>query len=81
MKRKKLLHKLSDYLSLDHRAMLKKRSKIRQILKQLREKEQKLKKRALDETDEEKKTHLYRELDILRAQRLKGIRSLRALKE
>ena len=77
MKRKKLLHKLADYLNLDHRAMLKKRNKIRQILKQLKKKEKKLQQKAEEEQDEEKKSRYHRELAILRAQRLKGIRSLR----
>lgn len=80
MKRKKLLRKLADYLDLDRRAMAEKRGKIRQILKQLKEKEKRLQKKADEEQDEEKKTIYHRELAILRAQRLKGVRSLRELR-
>lgn len=80
MKRKKLLQKLADYLSLDQRALRKKREKMREVLKQLREKEHKLKKRMEHERDTERKHRLSRELDILRAQRKKGISVLKELK-
>ncbi|MCW8908080.1 MAG: FAM114 family protein [Sedimenticola sp.] len=80
MKRKKLLRKLADYLDLDRRAMLEKRDKIKQILKQLKEKEKRLQKKTDEEQDEEKKAIYHRELAILRAQRRKGINSLRELR-
>jgi hypothetical protein len=81
MKRKKLLRKLADYLDLDRRAMLEKRDKIKQILKQLKEKEKKLRQKAAEEEEEENKSRYYRELAILRAQRLKGIQTLRELRQ
>ena len=81
MKRKRLLRKLADYLDLDRRAMLEKRDKIKQILKQLKEKEKKLRQKADEEAEEEKKSRYHRELAILRAQRLKGIRTLRELRK
>lgn len=81
MKRKKLLRKLADYLDLDRRAMLEKRDKIKQILKQLKEKEKRLRQKTEEESDEEKKSRYHRELAILRAQRLKGINSLRELRK
>lgn len=81
MKRKKLLRKLADYLDLDRRAMLEKRDKIKQILKQLKEKEKRLRQKVDEESDEEKKSRYHRELAILRAQRLKGINSLRELRK
>lgn len=80
MKRQKLLQKLADYLSLDQRAMRKKREKMREVLKQLRQKEHKLKKRIEHERDAEQKLRLSKELDILRAQRKKGIEVLKELK-
>lgn len=80
MKRKKLLQKLADYLSLDQRSLRKKREKMRQVLKQLREKEHKLKKRMDHERDPARQLQLSRELDILRAQRTKGISVLKELK-
>ncbi|MCW8944272.1 MAG: hypothetical protein OQL27_05815 [Sedimenticola sp.] len=80
MKRKKLLHKLADYLNLDQRTLKTKREKMKIILKQLREKEKKLQLRSDHETDETKKLRLTKELDILRAQRLKGIAALKGLK-
>jgi len=80
MKRKKLLQKLADYLSLDQHSLRKKREKMRLVLKQLREKEHKLKKRIEHEHDPAKQLQLSRELDILRAQRRKGIAVLKTLK-
>lgn len=80
MKRKKLLHKLADYLNLDQRTLKTKREKMKIILKQLREKEKKLQFKAEHEQDETKRARLSKELDILRAQRLKGIAALKALK-
>ncbi|WP_260291120.1 hypothetical protein [Sedimenticola hydrogenitrophicus] len=80
MKRKKLLQKLADYLSLDQRSLRNKRAKMKQVLKQLREKERKLKKHLGHEQDPSRQQQLSRELDILRAQRHKGINVLRDLK-
>lgn len=80
MKRKKLLHKLADYLNLDQRTLKTKRAKMKLILKQLRDKERKLQLKAEHEHDETKKSRLSKELDILRAQRLKGISVLKELK-
>lgn len=80
MKRKKLLHKLADYLNLDQRTLKMKREKMKLILKQLREKERNLQQKAEHEKDEQKKSRLAKELDVLRAQRLKGISALKALK-
>lgn len=80
MKRKKLMRKLADYLSLDQRTLRKKREKMRQVLKQLREKEHTLKKQIQHEHDLGKETQLSRELEILRAQRRKGIAVLKELK-
>lgn len=80
MKRKKLLQKLADYVSLDQRSLRKKREKMREVLKQLREKEHKLKKRMDHEQDPSQQLQLSRELEILRAQRLKGIAVLKGLK-
>ncbi|TVO75262.1 hypothetical protein [Sedimenticola selenatireducens] len=80
MKRKKLLHKLADYLNLDQRTLKTKREKMKLILKQLRDKERKLQLRSEHEKDETKKSRLAKELDILRAQRLKGISALKELK-
>ena len=75
------MRKLADYLDLDRRAMLEKRDKIKQILKQLKEKEKRLRQKTEEESDEEKKSRYHRELAILRAQRLKGINSLRELRK
>ncbi|MCW8847219.1 MAG: hypothetical protein OQK42_01220 [Sedimenticola sp.] len=80
MKRKKLLHKLADYLNLDQRTLKTKRAKMKLILKQLRDKERKLQLKAEHEHDAAKKSRLSKELDILRAQRLKGISVLKELK-
>ncbi|AKH20293.1 hypothetical protein [Sedimenticola thiotaurini] len=81
MKGKKLLEKLADYLSLDQRNQRKKREKIREVLKQLREKEHQLKARIEREQDEEKRLQLTRELDIMHAQRTKGVEMLKQLQQ
>lgn len=80
MKRKKLMRKLADYLSLDQRSLRKKREKMRLVLKELRGKEHKLKKRMENEHDQTRQTQMAKELDILRAQRRKGVAVLRELK-
>ncbi|MES9855282.1 MAG: hypothetical protein ABW166_01575 [Sedimenticola sp.] len=79
MKRKKLLKKLADYLSLDQRQLYKRREKLKDILKQLREKERKLQKEYEHEEDETRLKRLGKELDIIRAQRIKGIHTVKEL--
>ncbi len=79
MKRKKLLKKLADYLSLDQRALYKRRKKLKDVLKQLREKERGLQKAYEEEQDETRKKRRGKELDTIRVQRTKGINTLKQL--
>ncbi|MEJ1298677.1 MAG: hypothetical protein RPU64_03885 [Candidatus Sedimenticola sp. (ex Thyasira tokunagai)] len=79
MKRKKLLKKLADYLSLDQRQLYKRREKLKNILKQLREKERKLQLEYKKEENESKRKRLGKEIDIIHAQRVKGINTVKKL--
>ncbi|MEJ1384573.1 MAG: hypothetical protein RPU52_01890 [Candidatus Sedimenticola sp. (ex Thyasira tokunagai)] len=79
MKRKKLLKKLADYLSLDQRQLYKRREKLKNILKQLREKERKLQLEYKKEENESKRKRLSKEIDIIHAQRVKGINTVKKL--
>ncbi len=73
MKRKKLLKKLGDFLDSDKREACKRQGKLKEILKKLRDKERQLAQKLEDEQDEKKKKRLQKELDIVHAQRIKGI--------
>ncbi len=73
MKRKKLLKKLSTFLDSEKREACSRQGKLKEILKKLREKEHSLIEKIGDEEDEKKKRRLKKELDIVHAQRLKGI--------
>ena len=80
MKRKKLLHKLSDYLDMDKRKQCERKDKIKEVLKQLRRKEHKiLEKLELEENDIKRK-RLQKEVQIIHAQRIKGLKFLKNLR-
>ncbi|MES9884131.1 MAG: hypothetical protein ABW185_25070 [Sedimenticola sp.] len=79
MKRKKLLKKLADYLNLNKHQLHKRIQKLKDILKQLREKERRLIKAHKEEKDEKKRQRLRKELDIIHAQRAKGIKMVKTL--
>jgi predicted nucleic acid-binding Zn-ribbon protein len=78
MKTRKLLDKLVAYLDGDARKRKKEKDEIKAVLKKLKRREKKLK-NLLDETkDADKRTALQKEIDIVHAQRKKGVRLLKA---
>ena len=78
MKKKKLLHKLQDYFDLDERRKLAHKDDLVDILKKLKGKERKISLDLERENDPERKKALKKELDIIYAQRKKGIKLLKA---
>jgi len=80
MKRKKLLKTLGDLLDMEGRKQRKHRDELKTLLKKLRKKEVELKEMMRLEKNERKKKRLVKELEIIKAQRTKGVMTLRGLK-
>ena len=81
MKATKLLEKLKDYLGAERRAQLAKYDSIKRVLKKLKKKENALKDKLKKEHDEKARKRLKKEMDVLSAQRKKGVNTLKELKE
>jgi len=79
MKQKKLLDKLKRFFDSDVREREKQKSDIKDILKKLKKKERKLKEKLDAENNPEKRNHLQQEIDIIYAQRNKGIKLIKEL--
>lgn len=80
MKRKKLLEKLSDFFDLDKRKQCERKDKLKEVLKQLRDKEHKLQHKLEHEESEIKRKRLKKEVQIIHAQRTKGLKRLKDLR-
>jgi predicted nucleic acid-binding Zn-ribbon protein len=78
MKTRKLLDKLMSYLDGDARKRKQERDEIKAVLKKLKRREKKLTNQLDDLKDEEKRAALQKEIDIVHAQRKKGVRLLKA---
>ena len=79
MKQQKLLDKLKDFFDLDERERRKEKSDIKAILKKLKKREHKLREKHDAENKEEKRNRIQQEIDIVYAQRTKGIKLLKEL--
>ncbi len=77
MKTRKLLDKLMAYLDGDARKRQKERDEIKAVLKKLKRREKKLKGQLDDEKNSAKRKALQKEIDIVHAQRKKGVRLLK----
>jgi len=77
MGKKKLLHKLQDFFNADQREKEKRFKDIKKILKQLKDKERKITQKLTDCDDAEKIGELQQELDIIYAQRTKGVKIIK----
>jgi len=77
MSRKKLLKHLGKYLSRDSRKQNKHLSNLKALLKQLKQKELELKRKLVDDSSKKKPKQLQKEIQVVHAQRKKGIRILR----
>ena len=80
MKRKKLLKTLGDLLDLEGGKQRKHRDELKVQMKKLRKKEVELKAKMQLEKNERKQKRLEKELEIIKAQRTKGVMTLRGLK-
>lgn len=80
MKLKKALAKLSAYLSAKQREQLEERDSIKKVLKKLKTKRDHLRKRLDDIDDEAEHARLEKKLEVVTAQRQKGLQALKALK-
>jgi Skp family chaperone for outer membrane proteins len=74
---KKLLSKLGDMLDPAVELRKKHRKKLKDILKELKSKENALKKKLESTENERKRDRLQKELDIVHNQRMKGVNAMR----
>lgn len=81
MKTKILLEKLKDHMNAERRDQLAKYESIKRILKKLKKKENTLKDKLKAEQDEKIRGRLQKEMDVLFAQRKKGVKLRKELKE
>lgn len=79
MKYEKLLDKLKTFFDADARERKKQKSDIKDILKKLKKKERKLREKLDAENIAEKRKHLQQEIDVIYAQRTKGIKLIKEL--
>jgi hypothetical protein len=84
MKTKKLLRKVKALLSADQRAQIAKYDSLEKVLKKLQMKEVAMRKKLEQEEDQERRREILRKLDVVEAQRKKGIeleKEIKALRE
>ena len=77
MKTRKLLAQLMAYLDGDARQRRRERDDLMTVLDKLKRREKKLKRQLDDERDAERRVVLQQEIDIIHAQRKKGVRLLK----
>lgn len=77
MKTRKLLDKLMDYLDGDARQRKRERDDLKTVLKKLKRREKKLLRHLEEESDADRRAALKKEIDIIHAQRKKGVHLLR----
>jgi predicted nucleic acid-binding Zn-ribbon protein len=80
MNTKTILQALGDFLNADKAAQLEELESIRRILRQLRAKERKLREDLAAESDPEEREELSAELEVVRAQRVKGMERVAELR-
>ncbi|MGD2119636.1 MAG: hypothetical protein PVG66_14860 [Chromatiales bacterium] len=77
MGKKKLLARLSGFLSGDSLEKKEHRKELKSVLKKLKAKEKELREICKTITDEQEREQMEKEIDILHAQRKKGIKLLK----
>lgn len=80
MKMTKMLEKLSRFLQADAQAQLKEIKSIRKLLKELKQKERELKEKLEKKRDQDETNELKMKLDVIFAQRKKGVERVKLLK-
>lgn len=81
MKAKKLLERVKQFLDADRHTQLDKIKSIRKVLKELKEKERSVREQLDNEKDSVAKEALQLRLDVIYAQRKKGVDRVQELKE
>lgn len=79
MKRKELMKTLAKVLDMEGRKQRKHRDELKKLLKALKKKKVELEEKIVLEKDERKLKRLGKELEIINAQRLKGLKTLHDL--
>lgn len=79
MKQEKLLDKLKIFFDSDTRERAKQKSDIKDILKKLKKRERKLKEKLEAENNAGKRKRFQQEIDVIYAQRKKGIKLIKEL--
>ncbi len=79
MKEKKLLNKLKAFFGSSERKRKKQKSDVKEILRKLKKRERKIKQKQSSEKKAAKRKQLQREIDVIYAQRKKGIKLIRKL--
>jgi predicted lipoprotein len=79
MKQKKILDKLKIFFDSSIRKREKQKSDIKDILKKLKKRERKLKKKLNTEKNTETQKRLKQEINVIYAQRKKGIKLIKEL--
>jgi predicted nucleic acid-binding Zn-ribbon protein len=80
MNTKTILQALGNFLNADKAAQLEELESIRRILRQLRAKERKLREDLAAESDPEEREGLSAELEVVHAQRVKGMERVAELR-
>ncbi|RLA23388.1 MAG: hypothetical protein DRQ62_06395 [Gammaproteobacteria bacterium] len=73
MGKKKLLEKLQEFLDADQQEKIKHIQQIKKVLKKLKQKERRVQQKLELCVDTDKRVELQQELDIIYAQRMKGV--------
>lgn len=79
MKTKKLLERLTGFLNADKSAQAREIDSIRKVLKKLKEKERKLQRKLEDQPETEDRQEIAARLQVIYAQRRKGVERVRVL--
>ena len=80
MNKKKLLEKLQEFFDSDQQEKVKHTKQIKKVLKKLKEKERKIQQKLELCEDADKAIGLQKELDIIYAQRMKGVKIVKEIK-
>jgi hypothetical protein len=81
MKTKTLLGKLADFLNKDRAAQRAELEYIREVLKKLKKKEQKLREKLEASADDEERREIEGKLEVVHAQRTKGVERVKEIRD
>lgn len=81
MKTKKLLAKLSEFMNQDQAEQREELENIRKVLKKLKKKERDLREQLAAEPDEDERRDLTTKLDVVHAQRSKGLERVKEIRD